>query len=170
MKKTITFGVALLTLALLLIATKADETSVGLTGTAEIICTCGIRNVGQSSNPFKFHNNLVDTLVVGTVSEEEYVKLYNPGSCVTAGLEIYGADWTYGSGTVGNTKYLDNGLIDCSGISNYDTTMTSLKTTPGDTLTNIVEDQTFNYCLRLKIPEGTTAGSYTQTITFETTC
>jgi len=87
-----------------------------------------------------------------------YSTLTNGGNTPTTSLNVFGTDWSYGSGTVGDTSWYYAGTwYPLSGSWQG----TGFEVSPGTPL---------NIAFELAVPAGTPTGSATQTITFTAAC
>lgn len=133
----------------------ANTVTSNIVASVNVPAVCGI-SLGASTINF-------GAIVPGSnVPTANAITDNNIGGDINANVLVSGTDWTYGSGTVGNTLY--------SPTSQATYTGTSLTGSLVPTSVWIGAGAANSLYFGLGIPIGTLAGSYTQTITIENSC
>lgn len=147
--------VAIVSLAMLAASVLASETTIPTVADIEP-ATCGIGSTGTGLD--------FGTLAPGATSDEETTTIdltgtsYNLIDYIT--LNIYGADWTYDTGTVGDTSWSK------TSVTGY----TALTTSPAEVGTGLDPLDSIPLYFKLTVSPTTTFGSASQTITVQVTC
>jgi len=147
-----------MTLSTLVMAQGGGETP--LTATTDIVPVCGLL---LNPTGISFGSLLQDE-----TSVDQVANVKNDGTETTNDLTIAGTDWTPASTPVAflvdTTHYAESNI-------DYDSMTTHLSTTATTIHGGILSNQdSFDMHFKLKIPHGVTAASYTQTITFTSSC
>jgi hypothetical protein len=162
MKKILAILTAIVALLPLVAADDGGGGSLPVTAETYNTPLCGLILTPSTGTTLDF-----GTLIHGIASGDKTVNVVNDGTTPTTNLEIEGADWlpasTPVSFLVDSTHYAESDIAYGS--------MTSLLTTNAQIHGGVLSHQaSFDTHFKLTIPHGVTAGSYTQVITFTSTC